>query len=435
MDNIDHKLLEPNKAEGDVRLPKKSYWRGFAAGMTVTLGGMILFCGGWLIAQRYQTKQQAVPGTEGASVLTDSSTFRKLNEIQSLIEKYYLNEVDGERLGDYMLKGAAMGLEDPYAAYYSNAELTSVLDSSRGEYFGIGAVISENIQTGELTIVQVYEGSPAEKSGLQTGDSVLMYEEESALVLGLNDLVTKIKSTDGEFHLTVYRPETEEEIVLTLACDEIVVSHVEYEMLEEYIGYIQITEFTESAVTQFRNAIEDLNGQNMKKLIVDLRSNPGGLFTSVCDILDEVLPEGRIVYTEDRNGQREEVFADDERSVNCEIAVLVDEYSASASEIFAGAIQDYELGPVIGTQTYGKGVVQKTYPLSDGSAFKMTIEKYYTAKGQDIEGSGIIPDIIIEETSEERKEIQNPEQTMSETEIMEEDQVLARAITELKDGE
>lgn len=439
---------------------KGGFWKGFVTGAAASMCGIILFCGGWLIGQQKSLKEAETNEEIGAAVLTDDATLRKLSQVQELIEDYYLNEVDEELLADYLFRGVAVGLDDPYAAYYSSEELTSVLDSSRGEYFGIGAVISENLQTGELCIVQVYEDSPAQKGGLMPDDIVMAFEEESATALGLSNLVTKIKSSEGEFHLTVYRSDTEEELEITLECDEIVVSHVEYEMLEDQIGYIQITEFTESAVTQFCDAVDDLNQQDMQKLIIDLRSNPGGLLTSVCDILDEVLPEGRIVYTEDRDGNGEEICADDKRSVTCEIAVLVDEYSASASEIFAGAIQDYELGPVIGTQTYGKGVVQKTYPLSDGSAFKMTVEKYYTAKGQDIEGNGITPDIIIEETDARSGQTESEvtemesgmaeaeseateagsettetesEMTEAESEVTEaEDPVLARAMEELK---
>lgn len=406
---------------------RSSFVNGLLSGVLLSGLCLAVFCGGWLFAQKAKQEEASEQAEEsGASVLTDGDTLHKLDEVQSLIEQYYLDEVDGEKLSDYLFKGAAVGLGDDYANYYSREELTSVLDSSRGEYFGIGAVMSEDTRTGEICIVQVYEGSPAEKAGLCSGDVVMTVEEESAAALGLSDLVTKIKGAEGAFQMTVYRPDTEEELEFTLECDDIVVSHVEYEMLEDGIGYIQITEFTESAVTQFKDAVKDLNSQNMQKLIVDLRNNPGGLLTSVCDILDEVLPEGLIVYTEDKNGNREEFSADSKRSVDCEIAVLVNGYSASASEIFAGAIQDYELGPVIGTQTYGKGVVQKTYSLSDGSAFKMTVEKYFTAKGQDINGNGITPDIIIEETD---SEVETEQET--ETEAVS-DPVLERAVTELK---
>ena len=196
--------------------------------------------------------------------------------------------------------------------------------------------------------------------------------------------------------MKVYRPTADEEFSFEIECGEVKVPAVTYKMLEDGIGYIRLNEFTEVAVGQFVDAAEMLEDQGMQKLIVDLRDNPGGLLTSVCDILDEVLPEGLLVYTEDKDGNREEYNSDRMRTVYCELAVLVNENSASASEIFAGAIQDHGAGTIIGTKTYGKGIVQKTFPLSDGSAFKMTVEKYYTPLGQDINGNGITPDIIVD---------------------------------------
>lgn len=425
-DTADTELLESDQ---ETKCRNTGFRNGLITGVIASLCGVSLFCGGWIITQKKQVDAEM---QTGAAVLTDTDTQKKLTEIQKLIDQYYLNDLDSELLRDYLYKGIAAGLDDPYADYYSREELTSVLDSSRGEYYGIGAVISENRHTGELCIVQVYEGSPAEKGGLRSGDLILALEGESAEGLGLSELVKRIKSAEGEFHITVHRPETEEELELTLTCDEVIVSHVEYEMLEDQIGYIRITEFTESAVTQFSEAAEVLNQKEMQKLIVDLRSNPGGLLDAVCDILDEVLPQGMIVYMENRDGERTEFLADDKRSVTCEIAVLVDGYSASASEIFAGAIQDYGLGPVIGTQTYGKGVVQKTYSLSDGSAFKMTVEKYYTAKGQDIEGNGITPDLVVEEVQNESEDESLADSSNKEQAEQKEDLVLQRALEELK---
>ncbi len=362
-------------------------------------------------------------GNPGAKVLTRSSTLTKLAQVQEIIEDYYLDEVDGELLEAYLFKGIAAGLDDAYASYYTAEELSSVMDSTRGEYYGIGATIGMDTETGEFYVGEVYEDSPAEQGGLMVDDLVRAVDGETVEELTLNELVSLIKSKET-FTLTVYRPGAEEELELTITCDDVIPTYVTYEMLENQIGYLKLTEFTESAVEQFQSAIGDLNEQGMEKLIVDVRDNPGGLLSSVCDILDEILPEGLIVYTEDKNGNREEYNADDERSVTCGVAVLVNGSSASASEIFAGAIQDYSLGPIIGTQTYGKGVVQKTYSLSDGSAFKLTVENYYTPNGQEIDGNGITPDIVVDETAEDS--------TANAADADEEDDpVLARAIKEL----
>ena len=421
--------LEHCIREEDVIRRRLGFLNGFIVGVAASFLCLLIFGGGWLLGQRAQ-QQKKVEQEEksGASVLTDGDTLRKLDEVQSLIEQNYLDEVDSEELSTFLFKGVAAGLDDDYADYYSKQELESVLDSTRGEYFGIGAVLSENTRTGEICVIQVYEGSPAEKAGLQEGDAIMSVNDEAAMGLGLSGLVTTIKGMEYAFRLTVYRAESEEELELELKCDNVEIVHVSYEMLEGNTGYLKISEFTTSAVEQFRNAVADLNSQGMQNLIVDLRNNPGGLLTSVCDILDEVLPEGLIVYTEDKYGEREEFMSDGNRSVTCPLAVLVNGYSASASEIFAGAVQDYGLGPVIGTQTYGKGVVQKTYPLSDGSAFKVTVEKYFTAGGQDIDGNGITPDTVIEETETDEKTGMN---STEEKEEASSDPVLKRALEEL----
>ena len=286
----------------------------------------------------------------------------------------------------------------------------SVLDSSRGSYTGIGATLAQDGQSGTITVNDVYENTPASEAGLQVGDELLAIDDTALTDVQLSDLVSMIKSEDGDFSITVYRPSDKKEVILPIMLGDVELQKVSYEMKQNGIGYIKMEEFTETAVDQFCEAAEALEAQNMQALIVDLRDNPGGLLTSVCDILDEVLPEKLLVYTEDKNGGREEYSQTESRIVDCEIAVLVNfGGSASASEIFAGAMQDYERGPVIGTKTYGKGIVQRTFPLRDGSAFKMTVEKYYTPNGQDINGNGITPDIIVEDPKDGTESGKTPE--------------------------
>lgn len=341
----------------------------------------------------------------GASVLTDGSTAAKLAELEALIEDQYLYEVDGEVLSDYLFRGAAVGLEDAYAAYYTADELQTVLDSGKGAYYGIGVTLSENRTTGVISVAQVYEESPAWEAGLEVDDIVKAVDRESVDGIGLSELVTRIKEADGAFVLTLLRPSSEKEYEVSLECAQVQISHVKYEMLDEETGYLELLEFTQSAVSQVEEAVLSLKKQGMQRLIIDLRGNPGGLLDSVCEISDLFLEKGqRIVFMKDKNGKQEEYYAEDGRIADCPVAVLVDGYSASASEIFARMIQDYHLGVIVGTQTYGKGVVQNTFSLRDGTAFKMTVQEYYTAGGQQIDGIGIIPDLIIEE-----KEIQQDE--------------------------
>ncbi len=387
---------------------------GILLGAALMLILMFALNAGLITARNFMKK-----GSEntGARVLTQSSTSSKLREVETIIEDEYLGDVDSEELSAYMFKGIAYGLDDPYADYYTEEELASVQDSTRGEYYGIGATIGWDTTEDIFYVSEVYEGSPAEAGGLAPDDEILAVDGEKTSGLDLNELVAVIKSKE-DFEMEVYRPGTEETLTLNLSCSDVSLSYVFYEMQTDKIGYLRITEFTQAASEQFREALEALNEAGMEQLIVDLRGNPGGLLTSVCDMLDEVLPEGQlIVYTEDKAGNRVEYSADGEQISDCGIAVLVDGNSASGSEIFAGAVQDCALGPVIGSQTYGKGVVQKSYTLSDGSAFKLTVENYYTPNGQEIDGNGITPDIICEEDDEE-----------DDAEETDEDAVLACAI-------
>lgn len=382
------------------------YLWAFLAGALAMFFVIVVFQVGWIAARRADLRQGAnetdADGQEdaGAAVLTDQETLYKLGEIQRLIDEHYLNEVESDELSTYLFKGAAAGLDDPYASYYSIDELQSVLDSNRGEYMGIGITLMMERDTGKHVVAEVYEDSPASEAGLQAGDVLVSVDGTALDGMNLDDVVSMLKSKEGAFSVEIYREETGETLETELVCEEIVLQYVESEMLEDGIAYLSLSEFTELSVTQFREAIQTLKEQGMEKLIVDLRGNPGGLLTAVCDILDEILPESLIVYTEDKNGERQEYYTDDKRTVDCEVAVLVNGRSASASEIFAGAVQDLGIGPVIGAKTYGKGVVQDTYFLSDGSAFKFTTQKYFTPNGQDIDGTGITPDVIVEEADD-----------------------------------
>ncbi len=380
----------------------KGFGMGFLAGILAALICVCVFLLGWRAAQRARLAQQDESQSEeteniGAEVLTDYHTLSKLDEIQNLIEKNYLWDVDSDELSEYMFRGIAYGLGDEYSNYYSPPELSTVLDETRGVYFGIGITIEEDAQTHEILIIEVYDGSPADEAGLAAGDKIIEVNGTLTEEMDLSEMTDLIKSQEDSFSMKVLREEAGE-LEVELKCDTVEPTYVESEMLEDQIGYIRITDFTGSAVGQFREAVETLDGQGMEKLIIDLRDNPGGLLDSVKAMLDDILPEGLIVYTEDKSGEREEFSSDEKQLVTCEIAVLVNGGSASASEIFAGAVQDYELGPIVGTRTYGKGVVQDTYTLSDGSAFKMTTRAYYTPKGQNIDGNGIMPDIVVEES-------------------------------------
>ncbi|MDO5345677.1 MAG: S41 family peptidase [Lachnospiraceae bacterium] len=368
----------------------------------------------------------------GAEALTSRSTLQKLQEVTRKIEDSFLYEADGEQLSEYLFRGVAAGLQDPYASYYSAEELQNVLDISSGAYYGIGITLLQDIQTGIFRVAGVYQDSPAWEAGLRADDQLLEVDGTAIGGMDLSQVVAMIREKQEEVGLTISR--NGQELQVQVVPTDVEIPTVSWQMLEGNIGYLRITEFDTVTVQQFREALADLEERGMEALVTDVRDNPGGNLDSVCEILDELLPEGLIVYAENKNGEREEYTSDEEHKFTKPVAVLVNGNSASASEIFAGVLQDYELGPVVGTQTYGKGVVQRTYLLSDGSALKLTTDKYYTAKGQDIDGKGVTPDVIVEENSLGAAETETPEaeQPAETGEAAGEDRTLQKAIELLK---
>ena len=319
----------------------------------------------------------------------------KTGEIEALINAYYLDEIDGQQVEDTMYTGMVAGLDDPYSVYYSKEELESMEEATAGEYSGIGATLSQDPETKEISVVSCFTGTPAEEAGLLPGDVITGWNGSSVSDMELSELVSKIK-TDPDEHLTLSIERDGEELEVELTRRAVKIPTVEYEMLEEQIGYIRLLEFDEVTAQQFEDAMSDLESQGMEKLIIDVRNNPGGVLQTVCDMLDQLLPEGMIVYTEDKNGKRTEYTSDEEHQFTKPLAVLVNGNSASASEIFAGAVQDYGIGTIVGTTTFGKGIVQKIFYLSDGTGLKLTVAKYYTPKGHDIHKKGIRPDVEVE---------------------------------------
>ena len=322
---------------------------------------------------------------------------QKMELLNSLIDRFYIGDVDETDLSEGVYKGYIEGLGDPYSVYYDEEETKQMSESLSGEFGGVGALMSQDRETGVITVLQVYDGSPAQEAGMRDGDTLYKVEGKEVTGEDLSDVVSKVKGEKGtQVTLTVLRADTGEEEELTITRDTIEAQTVSCEMKEGNVGYIRITEFDTVTYEQYKEALEDLGDQGMERLIVDLRSNPGGNLDTVCDILDLMLPEGLIVYTEDKNGEREEYTSDEENQFHKPLVVMMNGYSASASEIFAGAIQDYGLGQVVGTQSYGKGVVQSVFDLQDGTSVKLTIAEYFTPNGRSIDGEGITPDVEVE---------------------------------------
>lgn len=332
-----------------------------------------------------------------SSGVLDQETAEKLEVLEQLVDKMYFGDVDQEELRSGIYEGYISGLDDPYSVYYDEKATEEMMETTSGEYDGIGAVMSQNLETGVITVSQVYEGSPAEKAGIRAEDILYKVDGEEVTDRELNEVVTDIKGEKGtKVTLTLLRGEKREEIETVAVRETLEYRTVSSEMMDDGIGYIQITEFDGVTYDQYTEAYAELEDQGMQGLIVDLRGNPGGNLDTVCDILDTILPEGLIVYTEDKEGTRDEKVSDEEHQIDIPMAVLVNGYSASASEIFSGAVQDYGLGKIVGTQTYGKGVVQQIFDLKDGTSVKLTISEYFTPKGRSIDGEGITPDVEVE---------------------------------------
>ena len=367
-----------------------------------------LFCGVLLVLicmagtlfhfQRKMTKLQLGTSREGISEQLDMdmrAVKQKTKEIETLINQYYLDEIDEQQIEDTMYTGLVAGLDDPYSVYYTEEELQTMEESTSGEYSGIGATLTQNPDTKEMSVVSCFENTPAEEAGLLPGDIIVGWNGSSVEGMELSELVSKIK-TDPDEHLTLEIERDGDTMEVELTRREVEIPTVESEMLHDQIGYIKLLEFDEVTAEQFRAVLDQLEEQGMEKLIIDVRDNPGGVLQTVCDMLDELLPEGLIVYTEDKDGNKKEYTSDETHQFTKPLAVLTNENSASASEIFAGAIQDYSLGTIVGTTTFGKGIVQRIFYLSDGTGVKLTVAKYYTPKGHDIHKKGITPDVEVE---------------------------------------
>ena len=387
---------------------KKQFIKGIAVGVVITA----LVAGGVSFGSRALTKVSDEKKAESGELnLTSTAVEDKITEIETLVQKYYLNEIDTEQVENYLYKGMIAGLDDAYAAYYTKEEYQSMMDSTNGSYYGIGVEMSQNMTTGIITITRVFEGSPAEEAGLLPGDVIYKVQDTEVTGEDLTKVVSMVKGAEGTtVPISVAREGESDYLTFDVERRTIEIATVEHRMLDGNIGYISIASFDDVTVNQFLTALEDLENQGETALIIDLRNNGGGLVSSAGSILDRLLPEGLIVYTEDKYGNREELKSDAENYFDKPLAVLVNGNSASASEIFAGAIKDYGIGTLVGTQTFGKGIVQKVYPLSDGTAVKLTVSKYYTPKGNNIHGIGITPDVEVELDADVANAITIPEE-------------------------
>lgn len=345
--------------------------------------------------QRNNARPASAEGVIADSVVNDDSV-AKLKSIEEVIEEYYYQDEDisTDDMIEGMYEGLVASLGDPYSVYYTADEWEDLMRDTEGIYFGIGAYVSLDQRTGYGKISGVIANTPAQEAGLRENDIIYQVDGESAQGLELSEIVARIKGEEGTtVHLTIYREGETDYLEIDVVRRQIESPTVNYEMMDNGVAYIQITEFDEVTIEQFTEAMAVIKGSGAAGLILDLRSNPGGSLSVVVDIARQILPEGLIVYTEDRAGERTEYRCDGKKELQIPLVVLVNGNSASASEILAGAVKDYGKGTLIGTTTFGKGIVQRILPLTDGTALKLTVSAYYTPKGNNIHGIGIKPDI------------------------------------------
>ncbi len=376
----------------------------FALGILVgviimTLVGSAAYVGTKLYRISGDRETAANADGKPADSLINDTTVEKLETLEDVVEEYYYKDEDinVDKMIEGMYAGVIDSLDDPYSTYYTREEWQALIADTQGIYYGIGAYVSLDVTTGFAKINGVIAGTPAEEAGLRENDVIYMVDGELTQGYELTQVTAMIKGEEGTtVHLTIYRDGEDDYLDMDIMRRKIESPTVNYEMLDDDVGYIQITEFDEVTADQFAEALAVVKGSGARGLILDLRSNPGGSLPVVVDVARSILPEGMIVYTEDKYGKREEYTCDGKNELQIPLVVLINGNSASASEILAGAIKDYGKGTLIGTTTFGKGIVQRVLPLTDGTALKLTISSYYTPKGNNIHGIGIDPDIECE---------------------------------------
>ena len=383
----------------------RSFWRGLAVGLASSCAILLVVFGSVKIYQTYCVYGRLASGSsaETESVANEKTT-EKLGVLENTIKQYFWQDVDESTLEEGVYKGLLESLDDPYSVYYTHDELVQLQQQTEGIYYGIGAYISQDNEMGYVRVSKIIKNTPAEASGLQQDDYIYKVDGEDMQGKDSSYVVSKIKGEAGtKVTITVVREGATDPIDIEVERQKIESPTVEYQMLDNDMAYIQITEFDLVTTEQFEEAYKQAQADGMKGLILDLRSNPGGNLSTVCDIARMILPKGLIVYTEDKYGKREEYTCDGANQIKVPLVVLTNGYSASASEILAGAVKDYGIGTLVGTTTYGKGIVQKVINLSDGSAVKLTVSNYFTPNGNNIHKIGIDPDVEVEFDAEQYK--------------------------------
>lgn len=439
---------------------KNKFWKGVLVGaLVMAFTGLIIvgFSAGIFLIGRTvidnQVRTEVIEGNpvEDESDINFAEIMMKMSQIQNIISEYYLFDENAEDVEEGIYTGLMYGLGDPYSVYYNEEDYNSMREDTEGIYCGIGAMVSQNRSTGISTVTKVFRDAPSYEAGMLPGDVIYKVGDVYATGMELDVLVSDyIRGEEGSYvTVTVLRGEenNKEEVELNIQRREVVVPTVEHRMLENQVGYIYVMQFDTVTSEQFKAAVDDLESQGMEKLMVDMRNNPGGVLDTAVEMMAYILPEdqndGLMIYTEDKRGKGERYFSEDGKiqctsdyqnavknypkkdghELDIPMVVLVNGNSASAAELFTGALMDYDWATVVGTQTFGKGIVQNLIPLGDGSAVKLTTSHYYTPGGFDLHEKGLTPDVEIDLDEELKKkaivELDEDNQVQKALEVLE----------------
>lgn len=333
--------------------------------------------------------------------------FGKMIPVKSIVEKNYIEKIDENKMVEGAIKGMVDSVGDPYTVFMNKKEFEDLMTQTSGSYAGVGIYVGD--KDGRIVVIAPIEDSPAEKAGIKSGDIIFKVNDQEVSTKEMDKAVSMMKGKAGtDVKLTILR-EGSEPKDYTVTRAQIVLKTVKGEMLKDNIGYIRITTFDEHTAEEFSKTLSDLRTKGMKGLVLDLRDNPGGLLDQCVKVADDLLGEGTVVYTIDNNGDKE-VQKSDARKLDVPLAVLVNGGTASASEIVSGAVRDFKSGTLIGTKTFGKGIVQQIIKLGDGTGVKVTMARYYTPSGECIQGKGIVPNIVLELPKKDKDKELKPEE-------------------------
>lgn len=393
-----------NNFDDRIKEKDSAYRSGLITGLLMGIAFFLLLQVGMSILTRYVDKRQS-----SDDVLTKDmdSVSDKIKRIESYLDRYYMEDIDEEKMIDGLYYGMTASLGDPYTGYYNEEGYKKLSESGEGEYCGIGVTVSQDSKTGDIVVARVYSDSPAMEAGVQKGDIIYSVNDEKVEDMSTEELVSLIVGKENtSFAMSVLRDE--EIIDFSLTRRNVIIDTVSYEMLEDNIGYVKIEGFDGVTTKQVEDAIDNLQTQGMKGIIVDLRDNPGGRLDTLTDIANMFLPkDSLIIYSETKDGKKTEYFTENEAILpDMPMVILVNEESASASEAFSGAMQYYERADIVGTTTFGKGIMQSIFPLGDGTALKITIGKYYLPGGDNIHKKGITPDYEVEVSEDDETDLQ-----------------------------